>query len=103
MGSQLIKLLSIINKLNEKFKTIKVVSLKGSRALARQIGIRNVKTKWFMFVDSDIILSKNWFKTAEKQVLILMLYLELKTNGSYDYRVLWPITVLVFVGVLMTL
>ena len=62
------KTLSIINKLNEKFKTIKVVSLKGSRALARQIGIRNVKTKWFMFVDSDIILSKNWFKTAEKQV-----------------------------------
>ena len=62
------KTLSIINKLNEKFKTIKVVSLTGSRALARQIGIRNVKTKWFMFVDSDIILSKNWFKTAEKQL-----------------------------------
>ena len=62
------KTLSIINKLNKKFKTIKVITLEGSRALARETGIRNVKTKWFMFVDSDIILTKNWFKTAEKQL-----------------------------------
>ena len=60
--------LSIINKLNKKYKTIKVYSLKGSRALARETGIHQVTTKWFMFVDSDIILSKNWFKTAEKQL-----------------------------------
>ena len=27
-----------------------------------------VKSEWFMFVDSDVILSKNWFAEAEKLV-----------------------------------
>jgi glycosyltransferase involved in cell wall biosynthesis len=60
--------LNIINKLNKKYRTIKVLSLKGSRALARETGIRHVKTDWFMFVDSDVTLSRDWFKKAEKQL-----------------------------------
>jgi glycosyltransferase involved in cell wall biosynthesis len=60
--------LNIIHKLNKKHKTIKVYSLTGSRALARETGIRHVKTDWFMFVDSDVTLSKNWIKKAEKQL-----------------------------------
>jgi glycosyltransferase involved in cell wall biosynthesis len=60
--------LDIINKLNKKFETIKVFSLKGSRALARETGISHVSTDWFMFVDSDIILSKDWYKMAKKQI-----------------------------------
>lgn len=60
--------LDIINKLNKKYKTIKVFTHKGSRAQAREVGINQVSTDWFMFVDSDIILSKNWYKTARKQI-----------------------------------
>jgi len=60
--------LSIINQLNKKFKTIKVISLTGTRALARETGIGHVSTDWFMFVDSDVILSKDWYKAAEKQI-----------------------------------
>ncbi len=60
--------LTIINRLKRKYQKIKVIKLKGSRALARQTGISLVKTEWFMFIDSDIILSQDWFKVAEKQM-----------------------------------
>jgi glycosyltransferase involved in cell wall biosynthesis len=62
------KTLSIINRLNKKYQTIKVFSSIGTRALARETGIQHVKTDWFMFVDSDVVLCKNWFKKAQKQV-----------------------------------
>lgn len=60
--------LDIIKKLDKKYKTIQVYSLMGSRAQAREFGINQVSTKWFMFVDSDVILSKNWFEKAQKQI-----------------------------------
>lgn len=60
--------LDIIHQLNKKFKTIKVIKLNGTRALAREIGISYVGTKWFMFVDSDVILSKGWYQAAKKQI-----------------------------------
>jgi glycosyltransferase involved in cell wall biosynthesis len=62
------KTLDIINGLNKKYKTIKIFTHNGSRAQAREVGINQVSTEWFMFVDSDIILSKNWYKTARKQI-----------------------------------
>ena len=67
-GFSIDRTLSIIDRLNKKFKTIKVFSLKGNRALAREAGISRVTTDWFMFVDSDVILSKDWYKIAEKQI-----------------------------------
>ena len=33
---------------------------------ARQKAISLVKGDWFMFVDSDVVLSRNWFAEAEK-------------------------------------
>jgi len=39
-----------------------ILDLKGNRATSRQIGIENVKTEWFVFLDSDIILNYGWFK-----------------------------------------
>lgn len=33
-----------------------------NRGMAREIGIKKVETDWFAFVDSDIILEKDWFK-----------------------------------------
>jgi len=60
--------LNILNKLKKKYEKIKVLNLEGSRAIAREKGISLVRTEWFMFIDSDIILSQNWFKVAEKQI-----------------------------------
>ncbi|MEM2099558.1 MAG: glycosyltransferase family 2 protein [Candidatus Bathyarchaeia archaeon] len=36
----------------------------GTRATARQKGIAAVETEWHMHVDSDVILSRDWFKKA---------------------------------------
>jgi hypothetical protein len=41
---------------------------RGSRATAREKGLRQVSTEWFMFVDSDVVLCEGWFKRAEKYV-----------------------------------
>jgi len=58
--------LKIINEFNKKHGNVKIISEKGSRAKARERGIREVKTEWFMFADSDVILCKDWFKKAKK-------------------------------------
>jgi len=58
--------LSILRKYSEKYGNLVIVSEPGTRAIARQRGIELVKTEWFMFVDSDVILCEDWFKTAEK-------------------------------------
>jgi glycosyltransferase involved in cell wall biosynthesis len=40
----------------------------GTRASARQKGILAVQTDWFLFLDSDVILCKNWFQKATKHI-----------------------------------
>jgi len=37
---------------------------KGNRATSRQKAIEIVETKWFVFLDSDVILNDNWMKHA---------------------------------------
>lgn len=60
--------LKIINKFNEKYGNVRVITEKGSRAKARERGIGEVKTEWFMFADSDVILCKGWFRKAGKHI-----------------------------------
>ena len=60
--------LKIINKTREAHRNVTVLNVDGSRARARQKGIHQVTTDWFMFVDSDVILSRDWFKKAEKNM-----------------------------------
>ena len=60
--------LKIVNKINEVHGNVTVLNVNGSRASARQLGLRQVSTEWFMFVDSDVILCKGWFQKAEKYV-----------------------------------
>ncbi len=60
--------LEILNQFNEKYHNVKIVYDKGTRATARQKGICQVKTEWFMFVDSDVVLCKNWYQKALKHV-----------------------------------
>lgn len=58
----------IVNEFQEKYGNVIFVQEKGTRGSARQTAIQMVKSDWFIFVDSDVILSKNWFAEAKKLV-----------------------------------
>jgi glycosyltransferase involved in cell wall biosynthesis len=60
--------LDILNQFNNKYHNVKVIHDRGTRATARQKGIQQVSTEWFMFVDSDVVLCKNWYQKAIKHV-----------------------------------
>ena len=62
------KTLEIVHEFQRKHGNILLFPDRGNRATARQKGINQVKTEWFMFVDSDAILCKDWFKKAEKHL-----------------------------------
>jgi len=49
------------NHFPDKLKLIQSDALRGK---AREIGIKNVETEYFMFVDDDVILSPCWFDKA---------------------------------------
>ncbi len=58
----------IAQEFQEKYGNVTFVQEKGTRGSARQTAIQMVKSDWFIFVDSDVILSKNWFAEAKKLV-----------------------------------
>jgi len=60
--------LEIVSEFQRKHGNVLVIQDNGTRATARQKGIDQVKTEWFMFVDSDAVLCKDWFKKAEKHL-----------------------------------
>jgi glycosyltransferase involved in cell wall biosynthesis len=65
-GSSTDATLEIVKKFAKKHRNIRVITENGTRAKAREKGIREVETDWFMFVDSDVVLCKDWFKKAAK-------------------------------------
>jgi glycosyltransferase involved in cell wall biosynthesis len=60
--------LEIVSEFQEKHGNVLVMQDRVTRATARQKGIDKVETDWFMFVDSDAVLCKDWFKKAEKHL-----------------------------------
>jgi glycosyltransferase involved in cell wall biosynthesis len=60
--------LSILEEFNRKHHNIKVIFDEGTRATARQKGIENVTAPWFLFVDSDVVLCRDWYKKAQKHM-----------------------------------
>jgi len=60
--------LKIIERYDKEYGNIVVLLREGTRAMARQEGIEKVVTDWFMFVDSDVVICKDWFKKAWKLV-----------------------------------
>jgi glycosyltransferase involved in cell wall biosynthesis len=60
--------LEIIETYNQKHNNVKVIFDRGTRASARQKGIMAVQTEWFMFIDSDVVLCRDWFKKAAKNI-----------------------------------
>ena len=60
--------LRILENFDKKYGNVFVFQSKGSRAKARTEGISRVRTDWFMFVDSDVVLCKDWHKKAQADV-----------------------------------
>jgi glycosyltransferase involved in cell wall biosynthesis len=65
-GGSTDRTISILNEFNKKYHNIKILFDHGTRATARQKGIDNVSTEWFVFVDSDVVLCQGWYKKAQK-------------------------------------
>ena len=60
--------LQILDRFNDKYQNVKVTFDRGTRGTAREKGIRQVTTDWFMFVDSDVVVCQNWYKKALKHL-----------------------------------
>jgi glycosyltransferase involved in cell wall biosynthesis len=60
--------LKIMEKFDRKYRNVKIIMEQGTRAKARERGIAEAETDWFMFADSDVILCKDWFTKAEKYI-----------------------------------
>jgi len=60
--------LEILRAFQEKHGNVVVVEDRGTRGSARLKGIGMVKTSWFVFVDSDVTLCKDWFRKANGYV-----------------------------------
>lgn len=58
--------LEIVKEFQEMYGNVVLIQDKGTRGRARQKAIDIVKSDWFMFVDSDVVLSDDWFARAEK-------------------------------------
>ena len=59
------KTLDVLKLFDEKYHNVKIIMDKGNRATARQKGIADVNTEWFLFVDSDVILCNDWYEKAK--------------------------------------
>jgi glycosyltransferase involved in cell wall biosynthesis len=58
----------IVKEFQQKHGNVIFVRDKGTRGSARQRAMNEVKSDWFMFVDSDVILAENWFSKAERLI-----------------------------------
>lgn len=58
--------MDIVSQFEKKFENVLIIKDVGNRAISRQKGIKRVETDWFMFVDSDVVLCKDWYKKAKK-------------------------------------
>jgi len=57
--------LEIVKGFQERYGNVILIQEGGTRASARQKAMKEVKTDWFMFVDSDVILCDSWFAKAK--------------------------------------
>ena len=62
------KTLQIVRAFQARHGNVILVQDRGTRGRARQVALGRVATDWFMFVDSDVILSQNWFAEAEAHI-----------------------------------
>jgi len=55
-------------KILEAYPDVKFIQMDGTRGLAREIGIKEVESDWFAFVDSDVILCKDWYRRIIRNI-----------------------------------
>ena len=67
-GGSTDRTLEIMGVFNRRFGNVEIICDRGTRATARQRGIESVTSEWFVFVDSDVVLCKDWYSKAWKQV-----------------------------------
>jgi glycosyltransferase involved in cell wall biosynthesis len=60
--------LQIIERFSEKSGNVVLLMDRGTRGKARMKGVEKVKTEWFAFVDSDVVLCDEWYEKARKHV-----------------------------------
>ncbi|MEM3577073.1 MAG: glycosyltransferase family 2 protein [Candidatus Bathyarchaeia archaeon] len=58
--------LEITKKFHEKYGNVVLIMDNGTRGSARMKGIKEVKTDWFIFVDSDVTLCDGWYEKAKQ-------------------------------------
>jgi glycosyltransferase involved in cell wall biosynthesis len=58
--------LDIVEEFHRRYGNVVLIQDGGTRASARQKAVENVRTDWFMFVDSDVVLCHGWFTKAKK-------------------------------------
>jgi glycosyltransferase involved in cell wall biosynthesis len=58
--------LDIVKEFQERYGNVILLQDHGTRGCARQKAIGKVKTDWFMFVDSDVLLCEGWFDRVKK-------------------------------------
>jgi glycosyltransferase involved in cell wall biosynthesis len=58
----------ILAEFEQIYGNVDIISEKGSRGEARQKGIQEAQTDWFLFVDSDVVLCENWFSKASRHI-----------------------------------
>ena len=67
-GGSTDRTLEILNQFNSKYGNVKIIHDKGTRATARQKGIENVNAEWFIFIDSDVVLCRDWYRKAMQHI-----------------------------------
>jgi len=67
--------LEIVSRFEQHYRNTKIIKTEARHGKAREIGIKNVDTEWFAFIDSDAILRQGWFekmlepiKRGDKQI-----------------------------------
>lgn len=60
--------LQILDEFKRKYGNVKVVQEDGTRGKSRERGMREVETEWFVFVDSDVVLCRDWFQKASRLI-----------------------------------
>jgi glycosyltransferase involved in cell wall biosynthesis len=51
-----------------KYPNVKIIRSRKSLGKCREIGIKEVDTEWFVFVDSDVILNKGWLRKIKNYI-----------------------------------
>jgi glycosyltransferase involved in cell wall biosynthesis len=62
--------LEIVGRFEKDYGNVKVIKTEARHGKAREIGIKNVDTEWFVFIDSDAVLQPGWFEKISQPIKV---------------------------------